>query len=158
VPGPADDQRSGLVVSVTDERGQRAAPGLGVWLTGVAGGHRRARGRVNVAIVADARVRALNKRYRGKDYATDVLSFPTWPDASTLTPSSSSAAPSRFLGDIVIARGVARRQARQAGHGERRELRMLALHGLLHLLGYDHERDTGQMARLERSLQRKGGL
>ena len=63
-----------------------------------------------------------------------------------------------FLGEIVIARGVARRQAREARHSELTELRVLALHGLLHLLGYDHERDTGQMRRVEERLRRKGGL
>jgi probable rRNA maturation factor len=63
-----------------------------------------------------------------------------------------------FLGDIVIARGVARRQAREAGHPASTEMKVLALHGLLHLLGYDHERDNGAMARLERRLRRKGGL
>jgi probable rRNA maturation factor len=63
-----------------------------------------------------------------------------------------------FLGEIVIAGGVARRQARQAGHPIQVELRVLALHGLLHLLGYDHERDDGRMARVERRLRRKGGL
>jgi probable rRNA maturation factor len=74
---------------------------------------------------------------------------------------SASSVPSvvrTFLGDIVIARGVARRQARAAGHAEATEMRVLALHGLLHLLGYDHERDGGAMARLERRLRRKGGL
>ena len=64
----------------------------------------------------------------------------------------------RHLGDVVIATGVARRQARAAGHPLGAELRRLALHGLLHLLGYDHERDTGQMERLERRLRRRGGL
>ena len=64
----------------------------------------------------------------------------------------------RFLGDIVIARGVARRQARAARHSERTEIRVLALHGLLHLLGYDHERDDGLMRRVEGRLRRKGGL
>jgi probable rRNA maturation factor len=64
----------------------------------------------------------------------------------------------RFLGDIVIARGAARRQARVACHSERTEIRVLALHGLLHLLGYDHERDDGLMRRVERRLRRKGGL
>ena len=72
--------------------------------------------------------------------------------------SSVASAAERFLGDIVIARGVARRQAREAGHPESTELKVLALHGLLHLLGYDHERDNGAMARLERRLRRKGGL
>ena len=63
-----------------------------------------------------------------------------------------------YLGDVVIAAGVARRQAREAGHSLQTELRVLALHGLLHLLGYDHERDDGRMARLERRLRRQGGL
>ena len=67
-------------------------------------------------------------------------------------------APSGFLGEIVIARGLAKRQARAAKHSEAAELRVLALHGLLHLLGYDHERDAGEMGRIERRLRRKGGL
>ncbi len=64
----------------------------------------------------------------------------------------------RHLGDIVIATGVARRQARVAGHAYAQELRVLALHGLLHLLGYDHETDDGRMARLEARLRRRGGV
>jgi rRNA maturation RNase YbeY len=66
----------------------------------------------------------------------------------------------RHLGDIVIATGVAKRQAAEAGHSYAVELRVLALHGLLHLLGYDHHKpaDRGHMARLERRLLRKGGL
>jgi probable rRNA maturation factor len=89
-------------------------------------------------------VRALNHRYRRKNSATDVLSFPSDEPGD--------------LGDVVIAAGVARRQARAAGHSVAVELRVLALHGLLHLLGYDHERDDGRMARLERRLRLKGGL
>jgi probable rRNA maturation factor len=102
-----------------------------------------------VAVVSDARVRELNRTYRRKDYATDVLSFPN---------TSPSRGTQSFLGDIVIARGVASRQAHDARHSEQTELRVLALHGLLHLLGYDHERDNGQMMRLERRLRGKGGL
>lgn len=138
------------------------APGLAAWLQRVAPA--RARGVVSVALVSDRRVRALNRTYRGKDYATDVLSFgaagpkdPPYKRASP-DPSPKPLAPSPFLGDIVIARGVARRQARDAGHSEHTELRVLALHGLLHLLGYDHERDDGRMRRVERRLRRKGGL
>jgi probable rRNA maturation factor len=64
------------------------------------------------------------------------------------------------LGDLVIATGVAKRQAKEAGHSYQAELRVLALHGLLHLLGYDHHdvTDHGRMARAERQLRRKGGL
>ena len=63
-----------------------------------------------------------------------------------------------MLGDIVIAAGVARRQAKAAGHPVATELKILALHGLLHLMGYDHETDDGRMARVETRLRRKGGL
>jgi probable rRNA maturation factor len=136
-----------LVVSLVDERGRPlTVPGLAAWLRRVAPA--RARGAVSVALVSDNRVRALNRRYRRQDYATDVLSFPN-PHSLFRNP---------FLGDIVIARGVARRQAREARHSEQTELRVLALHGLLHLLGYDHEQDDGRMLRVERRLRRKGGL
>jgi len=90
-----------------------------------------------------------------------VGSTPTVPSPCVGEPpvrSRQSPAPSPFLGDIVISRGVARRQAREAGHSELTELRVLALHGLLHLLGYDHDRDNGRMRRIERRLRRKGGL
>ena len=141
---PESPRRVALSVSVVDAQG-RPLRGhrLGTWLSRIA----PVRGcrAVTVAVVSDARVRALNRSYRGKDRATDVLSFPT-------------ASSSGFLGDIVIARGVARRQARDAGHDERTEWRVLALHGLLHLLGYDHETDSGTMARVEARLRRRGGL
>ena len=130
-----------LLVEVVSGAGARA-PGLGAWLQ--ANAPSRARGTVAVALVPDGRVRALNRRYRNKNAPTDVLSFPAGEPGT--------------LGDVVIAVGVARRQAAAAGHALGTELRVLALHGLLHLLGYDHERDDGEMARLERRLRRKGGL
>jgi probable rRNA maturation factor len=160
--------RNELAVSIVDERGRGvAAPGLAAWLRRVAPA--RARGMVSVALVSDSRVRQLNKTYRRKDYATDVLSFPNTPPpprtrwTQRIKPVSAAVSPASsvvecFLGEIVIARGVARRQAREAGHSEQTELRILALHGLLHLLGYDHEHDDGRMRRVERRLRRKGGL
>jgi probable rRNA maturation factor len=150
-------------VLVANGQGRRvSAPGITRWLVRVS--PLRARGVVSVALVSDARVRALNRQYRGRDHATDVLSFPSSGPSRRAARlafdivHSAPAPSSRFLGDIVVARGVARRQARAAGHSELTELRVLVLHGLLHLLGYDHDRDSGAMARVERSLRLKGGL
>jgi probable rRNA maturation factor len=151
-------------VLVTDGRGRAVrAPGLAAWLTRVAPA--RARGDVAIAIVSDARIRALNRRFRRIDKATDVLSFPSdAPRTSRLRREAASAGQARFaprqLGDIVIAAGVARRQARKAGHSYAAELKVLALHGLLHLLGYDHHDPGGEgrMARLERRLRAGAGL
>jgi probable rRNA maturation factor len=150
------DGEQGLRIVVADESGRPTrAPGLAAWLRRVA--PRRARGTVTIALLSDRRVRTLNRTYRRKDYATDVLSFPA--DARRArTASPQPPAPTAHLGDIVIARGVARRQAREAGHSERTELKVLALHGLLHLLGYDHERDNGRMRRVERRLLQQGGV
>ena len=132
-----------LRVSVASPDGQETATrGLGPWLTRIAPA--AARGDVTIALVSDRRIRALNRQFRGKDDATDVLSFPSGERG--------------FLGDIVIAAGVARRQAREAGHTLQTEFRVLALHGLLHLLGYDHESDDGKMARVEARLRKKAGL
>ena len=140
-----------LRVAVTDGRGRALSRrGLTRWLRGVA--PRSAHGDLVVALVSDATMRRLNRDFRGVDRATDVLSFAAQPG-----PRRSAAGP-RWLGDVVIATGVAERQARRVGHSEEYEVRRLALHGLLHVLGYDHERDTGRMARLERRLLRKGGI
>lgn len=139
-------------MTVTDGRGRPgAAPGLARWLARVAPA--AARGEVGIGLVSDARIRSLNKNFRRIDRATDVLSFPAdAPPASRFAP--------RPLGDIVIATGVARRQARESGHSYAEELKILALHGLLHLLGYDHHdpSDRGRMARVERRLRAAGGL
>ncbi|HET9481560.1 MAG TPA: rRNA maturation RNase YbeY, partial [Candidatus Polarisedimenticolia bacterium] len=94
---------------------------------------------VGLLFAGDTTARAYNRRYRGKDRATDVLSFP-------------SGEP-EHLGDIVIASGVARRQAGRRGHSAASEARVLILHGFLHLLGYDHETDDGEMETLERTLR-----
>jgi probable rRNA maturation factor len=148
-------------VTVTDGHGRPVLDeGLARWLAAVAPA--RIRAEVAIALVPDSRIRALNERYRRKDAPTDVLSFPAAAEtrASPRDLHDRTRLGERFLGDIVIATGVARRQARQMRHAYRTELRVLALHGLLHLLGHDHEddRDSGRMARVEATLRRKGGL
>lgn len=118
--------------------------GLAAWIGKIAPAS--ARGELCVAIVSNRRMRSLNRQFRGKDYATDVLSFPSDERG--------------FLGDIVIAAGVAAAQAKFAKHSLATELKVLSLHGLLHLLGYDHEAgdDDGRMARAEARLRKKAGL
>lgn len=152
---PTRRRRPDLRVVVTDARGRPAqAPGLARWLASAAPAG--VRGAVGIAVVGDARMRRLNLRYRGADYATDVLAFAVEPPPPARR--SPSGPRGRFLGDIVIALGVARRQARARGHTLAVELRVLALHGLLHLLGYDHETDRGEMLRTEDRLRRRAGL
>lgn len=97
-----------------------------------------------VRLVGDRAMRAFNRDYRGVDRTTDVLAFP-----------GGSGAEGRHLGDIVVSVPRAAAQARERGHALGRELRLLILHGLLHCLGYDHERDGGEMERLERRLRRR---
>ena len=101
---------------------------------------------VTILLAGDVEVRRLNARFREKDAATDVLSFPAengaLPDGS------------RPLGEIAISVPQAERQAAAAGHSLARELRVLVLHGYLHLLGYDHEVDDGTMMRLQARLVR----
>jgi probable rRNA maturation factor len=101
---------------------------------------------VHLVLTGDDRIRELNRHWRGRDAATDVLSFP---DGDPLPDGG------RLLGEIVISVDTARRQAVTQGHDERRELVELALHGTLHLLGYDHENDEGDMNRLELKLRRE---
>lgn len=154
---------TGLRVAVSDALGRRVSPGaaagLAVWLPKAAPAS--ARGAVTVALVPDRMMRRLNRVHRGIDRATDVLSFPAGPAGpESREPAERAAAeePRKYLGDIAVAVGVAARQARQAGHSPGTELRILALHGLLHLLGYDHETDRGEMAQIEERLRRRAGL
>jgi|SRR5579864_1232664 len=101
-------------------------------------------GEVSILLTSNADIRRLNREFRNKDRVTDVLSFP-------------ASAPG-CAGDIAIALPVAAAQARRHGHSLREETELLALHGLLHLRGYDHERDNGRMARKEESLRKLLGL
>lgn len=107
------------------------------------------RGQVSVLLTTDEAQRSLNRRFRGKNKPTDVLSFPADPTAPGAE---------KIAGDLSISVPTARRQALQQGHSLSTEIKVLILHGVLHLAGYDHETDTGQMARHERRLRARLGL
>jgi probable rRNA maturation factor len=109
----------------------------------------RLRGEVTVLLTSDTAIRRLNRQFRGKNKATDVLSFP----ADSSAPGSEGIA-----GDLAISVPTARRQAVAQGHALGVEIKILMLHGLLHLAGYDHETDSGEMARRERLLRGRLGL
>jgi len=100
-------------------------------------------GAVTILITGNRELKALNGRFKKKSQATDVLSFP----APCFAPD--------FAGDIAISAEIAARNARSLGHSAADELRVLILHGILHLAGYDHERDGGEMARRELTLRRR---
>jgi len=106
---------------------------------------------LSLMLVSDRRMRALNRRYRKKDRSTDVLAFP-------LREGRFSRFRGKLLGDVVIAMPTAKRQAAALGHSLRDEVSRLLVHGVLHLLGYDHERsvrDALLMARKERAILRR---
>lgn len=111
----------------------------------------RADASLTIAFVRDLAIRNLNLEFRGKDSATDVLSFPAFDQHENDSP----AAEDQSLGDVVISTDTALVQAREAGHSFERELSELLIHGVLHLRGFDHETDKGEMNRIELSLRRK---
>lgn len=112
----------------------------------------RLKGKVDVLVTSNAEMRSLNQRFRGKDKATDVLSFPAAKDNLGR----------RFAGEIAISAEIATHNARSLGHTAGQEVKILVLHGILHLCGLDHERDGGQMEKRERQLRARlrlpGGL
>jgi probable rRNA maturation factor len=119
----------------------------------------------NICFMDNNEIRRLNLAYRGKDEPTDVLSFPWRETDGPLLPGQRS--PSRlrhrdgitnFLGDVVISVETAGRNARDEGHSTLNEIRWLILHGVLHLLGYDHEHDSGEMIALELALREQLGV
>jgi probable rRNA maturation factor len=131
-------------------------------------------GAFTVCLVSEGEIARWNRAYRGKAGPTDVLSFPSQGSPKTHArnrrryrkPVASASrrlgteedAAEAYLGDIAIAPAVARRNAARFGRSFQDEMRILVLHGILHLMGYDHETDTGQMDRRERALRRALGL
>ena len=115
---------------------------------------------VAIRLIGDPEMARLNETYRKKKGPTDVLSFPAAADSAkpgTLRQQVWKAG-GEFLGDIAISPKMARRNAKSLGRQLPEELKMLILHGVLHLLGYDHETDRGEMERLEWRLRRKLGI
>jgi probable rRNA maturation factor len=100
-------------------------------------------GSVSAMVTSSREMRALNLRFRGKNHATDVLSFPP------------TALGNGFAGDIAVSLDIAARNARSLRHSLGKEVQILVLHGILHLAGYDHEGDEGEMAERERQLRRR---
>ena len=120
---------------------------------------------VTVCLVSDAEIARMNEAFRKKKGPTDVLSFPAVARRGPVSVRrarrwASQGDPQRgqFLGDIAISASTARRNAKQLGRTFPSELRILILHGVLHLLGYDHETDRGEMDRVERRLRQRLGL
>lgn len=115
---------------------------------------------LSLTLISDQRMRALNRRYRHTDRTTDVLAFPMQDWNRGLAPLPNGVSPSSlptWLGDVVISMPTAKRQASAYGHSLREELTRLLLHGVLHLLGYDHERspqEATRMARKEKAVLR----
>lgn len=111
-----------------------------------------AKAELSLVLTDDAAIHKINRQWRHKDKATDVLSFPQLSPKELQTMSANAP---WMLGDIIISIPTAKRQAKERGHGLRKELERLLVHGLLHLLGYDHEigeKEARRMQRLERRL------
>ena len=123
---------------------------------------------LTICFVSDAEIARMNQAFRKKKGPTDVLSFPTIerrrpailrkPRSLRIQHKLPDSRVRSFLGDIAIAPSVARRNAKKLGRTLPSELQILILHGVLHLVGYDHETDRGQMDRIEARLRRKLGL
>jgi probable rRNA maturation factor len=105
------------------------------------------RGTVNVLVTNSRELRSLNRRFRGKDKPTDVLSFPA--------PMSKSRQSRQVAGDLAISADIARENAGRLGHTVAAEIKILVLHGVLHLAGFDHEKDNGEMAQEESRLRQR---
>ncbi len=115
---------------------------------------------INVCLIGDGAMRRLNRQFRGKPKTTDVLSFP-WSDGDgdhSFPAAVKNGEFRNFLGDVVISAGEAARNARMEGHAVGREIEWLILHGTLHLLGYDHETDNGEMVAKELQLRERLGV
>lgn len=115
---------------------------------------------VTICFVSDPAMARMNRKFRDKPGPTDVLSFPARHMRTRRSPGRkiTTRTADHYVGDIVISPETARRYARHRSGGLSSELRVLILHGMIHLAGYDHETDSGEMMYLERRLRRRLGL
>jgi probable rRNA maturation factor len=147
-PPPAAGRAGAAAIELTLQNPRRypeaADPALKPWLGRLLAALAPASGSFAARFVSDREMHRLNLSHRGHDHTTDVLSF-----------AGARTVEGWHLGDVVISVPQTRRQAAAAGHPVARELRVLLLHGVLHCLGHDHERDGGAMERLERRLRRR---
>jgi probable rRNA maturation factor len=144
LPGAIDGEHATDLQAIVAPPAALSVDELRRWFEDMVRGVAPGRAGATLRLTTDEEVADLNARYRDKPGPTDVLSFP-----GEETPEGHP------LGDIVIALGVAERQAQAAGHNLDRELRVLSLHGVLHCLGYDHETDDGEMGKLELELRQR---
>jgi len=143
-----------LAVSVQNHAGRKGVPvarSFGQWVRAALDGRRTGRVEVGVALFGEAEARRLNREYRGKDYATNVLSFPYAPVRGER---------SAMLGDLALCPAVVAREAREQGKPVRDHFAHLTVHGALHLIGYDHEkvRDAEHMEAIERRVLASLGI
>jgi probable rRNA maturation factor len=148
-PDPAPSTTSAKQASAPDPGKSQHIPSVGTLsrFLSLARKTVRLKGQVTVLLTTDAAIRKLNRQFRGLNKATDVLSFP-----------AEGLGAEGYAGDLAISVPTARKQAAAQGHSLSTEIKVLILHGLLHLVGYDHEVDEGQMGRRERLLRGKLGL
>lgn len=138
----------GFGVFVENRTGRRGVPtgaSFEAWVKAALRGRHEGRRQVNIVLFGESEARAINRKYRGKDYATNVLSFAYEPLPGEKT---------GLLGDLVICPAVVAREAAEQGKKSRDHYAHLAVHGTLHLLGFDHEtaKDAGRMETLERRI------
>lgn len=144
----------GFGVFVQYRAGRKGVPtarSFGCWVRAALGARRRSRQQVNIVLFDESSAREMNRRYRGKNYATNVLSWPYEPAPREKT---------GLLGDLVICPAVVAREAADQGKPLRDHYAHLTIHGVLHLLGYDHEtaREADRMERLERRILAELGV
>src|SRR5262245_29483484 len=142
VSSAGSGRKHGMIIGISGKAPGVSRSELRTWAQMILRHLQQTQAELSLALVTDPMIHALNRQYRGKDKPTDVLSFPL---ADEIQPS--------VLGDVVISVDTTARQAQQHGHSLGEELQILLIHGILHLLGYDHEVSRGESIRMRRKEQ-----